>query len=152
MFGFDYPPRDWAACNGTLLAIAQNQALFSILGTTYGGNGTTTFALPDFRGRTPVHWGNSTVLGEVGGESAHTLQQTEIPAHTHTLNASAGTPDTGQATGYLTTVSDSLYDPNPNGVMVSTNPAGGSQPHNNMQPYLAINFCIATAGIFPSRN
>jgi microcystin-dependent protein len=163
MFSFDFPPRGWAQCNGQLLPIAQNQALFSLLGTTYGGNGQTTFALPDLRGRTPLHWGNgpglpSVSLGQVGGEENHTLSISETPAHIHSINGSSNAPSATSPTGaYLSTfATDNVYTPGAsgNGAM---NPsavanAGASQPHNNLQPYSVVNFCIALQGIFPSRN
>jgi microcystin-dependent protein len=158
-FGFNFAPRNWALCNGQILSIAQNTALFSLLGTMYGGNGQTTFALPDLRGRTSLHFGQgpgltSRVQGEVSGAENVTLIIQEMPMHNHTVNASTGskvnaTPAgsvLGAATIYTTTALDAVMNPQ----MIS--PAGGSQPHNNMQPYLVINWCIALQGIFPSRN
>ncbi len=156
MFGFTYPPRGWAFCNGQLLPINQNQALFSILGTTYGGNGQTSFQLPNLQSRVPVHVGPQTLLGQVSGEAAHTLTTNEIPQHTHTVNASAGAVSSGTPAGnYLTSAaSDALYtaSANANGILAPLANAGSSQAHENMQPYLAVSFCIALAGIFPSRN
>jgi microcystin-dependent protein len=157
IFSFGFPPRGWALCNGQLLAINQNTALFSLLGTTYGGNGTTNFALPNLQGRAPVHFGSEIVLGQQGGEQSHTLLTTEIPAHNHTVSASVGAVTGGSPTGsYLTILpNDSMYTTpgNANGVMGGqTSITGGSQPHENMQPYLVINFCIALVGAFPSRN
>ncbi|MEP6900144.1 MAG: tail fiber protein [Actinomycetota bacterium] len=155
MFSFNFPPRGWAQCNGQLMSIAQNTALFSILGTTYGGNGTNNFGLPNLQGKTPVHWGAGIVQGETGGEQLHTLLTTEIPAHNHTLNASTGAVSGGSPTGnYLTAPSAAMYSPagNANGVMNGQATGGGSQPHENMQPYLVVNICIALQGIFPSRN
>lgn len=158
MVGFNFAPRGWAFCNGQLLPIAQNTALFSLLGTTYGGNGQTTFALPDLRGRTPVGaTGFPVQLGEQGGLENVTLLPNQIPAHGHALNAST-TPGTTRNPG------NALYGATPaalhgpsSGSPVQLDArtiaqAGSSQPHNNMQPYLAINFCIALQGIFPSRN
>jgi microcystin-dependent protein len=158
MFGGNFAPRGWAFCNGQLLSIAQNTALFSLLGTTYGGNGQTTFALPDLRSRAPVHFGQgpgltNRDLGEQGGEETHTLITTEMPAHSHP----AGANNSGQTTnrpadavaargGAYASSADTSMGP------ASSPPAGGSQPHNNMQPYLAINYIIALEGIYPSRN
>ncbi len=155
IFSFNFAPRGWAQCNGQLLAIAQNQALFSILGTTYGGNGTTTFALPDLRGRTPVYVGNGIGLGQAGGEENHTVTVAEMPAHTHpaaggpsaTLVAPSGNLP-GSATSANFYAGSANTSMNPQAV---TN-MGGSQPHPNMSPYLVLNVCIALQGIFPSRN
>ncbi|RSK48136.1 phage tail protein [Hymenobacter rigui] len=167
--GFNYAPRGWAMCEGQILSIAQNTALFSLLGTTYGGNGQTTFALPDLRGRVPIHFNQGPglsyhSLGERSGAETHTLITTEMPAHIHT--GSVALPcNTGQGTsnspvGNVLAADGSglpQFHGTANGTMggagsVTTNPAGGSQPHNNMQPYLALNFCIALEGIYPSRN
>lgn len=158
-FGFNFAPRNWAMCNGQILSIAQNTALFSLLGTTYGGNGQTTFALPDLRGRTSLHQGQgpgltNRTIGEVSGSETVTLINSEMPMHNHLVNASAGTKlnttpggnNLGGATIYTNAALDSVMDP----AMIT--PSGGSQPHNNMQPYLVINWCIALQGIFPSRN
>jgi len=141
-------------CNGQILAINQNQALFAILGTTYGGNGQTNFALPDLRGRMPVHVGNGIFLGQLGGESAHTLVSSELPAHTHTAVGSSTPANQGVPTGNLWATGNAAYDPTPNTTM---NPAcvlsvGGNQPHENMSPYLVLNICIALQGIFPSQS
>lgn len=153
---FDFAPRGWALCNGQLLPINQNQALFSILGTTYGGDGMTTFALPNLQGRTPIHEGNGHALGESGGEATHNLNLAELPNHDH-RHASGN-----QATGMTPAVSvlaskprfgKNIYAPAANLVALkSDTPAGGGQPHENMQPCLALNFVIALQGIFPSRN
>jgi microcystin-dependent protein len=158
MVGFNFPPKGWALCNGQLMSIAQNQALFSVLGTTYGGNGQTTFALPNLQGRAPVHVGKGVVLGEAAGETAHTLITNEMASHTHSLLGAVAPQDNNRAvTGNLLGSSSaaSWYAPGP--TTLTLNPAtvgnsGGSQPHNNMQPYLVLNFCIALVGIFPSRN
>ncbi len=152
---FGVVPKDWALCNGQLLSIQQNQALFSILGTTYGGDGIRTFALPNLQGRVPVHPGNGVTLGEAAGETAHTLIQTEIPAHNHGINATTTEASTDDPTGALFGGAK-VYVPygspvtpmNPSVIQ----PAGGSQPHENMAPYLTISFIIALSGIFPSRS
>jgi microcystin-dependent protein len=154
---FGYAPQGWALCNGQFLPINQNQALFSLLGTTYGGDGRTTFALPDLRGRTPIHVGDGHVLGERGGEEAHTLTVAELPAHTHAGNASSSPGDDPDPTGNLLASPLNLSYRAPGAGQTSLAPAtvasvGGSQAHENMQPYLALNFCIALTGIFPSPN
>lgn len=152
---WNFPPKAWALCNGALLSIAQNQALFSILGTTYGGDGVSTFALPDLRGRTPVHVGNGIVLGERAGEATHVLTVGEMPAHRHlpggsTANDSASSP-AGNVTGaapanpYATSANATMLP----ATLVST---GGGQAHENMSPYLVVNFIIALQGIYPSRS
>ena len=156
IMSFNYAPRGWAQCNGQFLPINQNQALFSLLGTTYGGNGQTTFALPDLRGRVPIHVGSGHVLGERAGEQAHTLTVSELPTHTHVMNAT----DTqalldAPAGALLAKVNTSIYG-SPTG-LVAMNPGtvgnvGGSQAHQNMQPFLTLNVCIALIGIFPSPN
>ncbi len=145
-------PKGWAFCDGQLLSIAQNQALFSILGTTYGGDGRTTFALPNLKGRVPIGEGNGTSLGEAAGSTSVTLTTGEIPSHTHGWLASstAGTEDPGgKGTGVA-----KVYGPSTSAVNMATSTlaaTGGSQPHDNMQPYLSINYIIALQGIFPSR-
>jgi microcystin-dependent protein len=158
MMSFGFPPEGWALCNGQLLPIDQNQALFSLLGTTFGGDGRVNFALPNLQGRTPIHVGGSHTLGERGGEVAHTLSISEIPTHTHVLNASsanANAPVPNNAgTGLLPAASpDSLYGPVANLVAMASGSVanvGGSQAHLNMQPFLTLNFSIALQGIFPS--
>ncbi|MBX7185195.1 MAG: tail fiber protein [Vicinamibacteria bacterium] len=161
MFGFDFPPRGWAQCSGQIMSIQQNQALFSLLGTTYGGNGITTFALPDLRGRSPLHFGTlsgggSYVLGQMSGEENHTLIQSEIPLHLHTASGNSGAPDSGDPTGnvWATGTANAFSGGTPTAVMnpASVGYAGGNQPHPNMPPYLVVNFSIALVGIFPSRN
>jgi microcystin-dependent protein len=153
---FGHAPKGWALCNGQLLPINQNQALFSLLGTTYGGNGQTTFALPDLRARVPIHVGSGHTLGEVGGEQAHTLSIAELPTHTHVMNATAVQADLDVPAGnVLAKVNTSIYG-SPSG-LVAMDPGtvanvGGSQAHLNMQPFLVISFCIALQGIFPSPN
>jgi len=167
LFAGNFNPRTWAFCNGQLISIASNTALFSILGTTYGGNGTTTFALPDLRGRVAVGTGTgpglpNVQLGELAGEVNHTLTTGELPSHTHTATMPAatasttGTPSSSLATGPATQGAAAWKNfgtPVPNSaappVIAS---AGSSQPHNNMQPYLGMNYIICMFGIFPSRN
>ncbi len=152
---FQFPPRGWALCNGQLLAINQNQALFALLGTMYGGNGTTNFALPNLQGRVPLHTGAGFNQGEVGGEAAHTLITAELPTHTHGAVASSNVADQGSPAGnYWAVESSNAYSSSAGSAMASQALAsvGGSQPHNNMPPYLVVSFCIALVGIFPSRN
>ena len=156
IMSFVFAPKGWALCNGQLLPINQNQALFSLLGTTFGGDGRVNFALPDLRGRTPIHVGSSHTLGERGGEQAHTLSVSELPQHTHVLQASS-TDGTAIIPGgnILGGSPNQLYGP-PNN-LVATNASsvtnvGGSQAHLNMQPFLTLSFCIALQGIFPSPN
>ena len=155
IMSFNFPPKGWAQCNGQFLPINQNQALFSLLGTTYGGNGQTTFALPDLRGRVPIHMGAGHTLGETGGQEAHTITPGELPEHTHAMFGSSTNADVVSSTDNVVAQSSQLYgaavqltslDPSTNGVV------GGSQPHENRQPYLTLMFCIALQGIFPSRN
>lgn len=155
---FEFAPKGWALCNGQLLPINQNQALFSLLGTTFGGNGQTNFALPDYRGRTPIHVGSGHTLGERGGEQAHTLSIAELPQHTHVANATNVAP-TSNAPNSSRMLSQSqganLYAAATNLQAMAADeiaPLGGSQAHLNMQPFLTLSFCIALQGIFPSRN
>ena len=160
LMSFEFAPKGWALCNGQLLPINQNQALFSLLGTTFGGDGRVNFALPDFRGRTPIHVGSSHTLGERGGEQAHTLSTAELPTHVHTANATSVSADAGTPGGNLLGAVDVTTFGNAYGaaanqsamapVMVAN--SGGGQPHLNMQPFLSISFCIALQGIFPSPN
>ena len=157
LMSFVFAPKGWALCNGQLLPINQNQALFSLLGTTYGGDGRVNFALPDLRGRTPIHVGNGHTLGERGGEQAHTLSISELPEHTHVLNGSSNDGTQLLAPGnLLATTANQLYRA-PDANLVALNAAsvanvGGSQAHLNMQPFLTLSFCIALQGIFPSPN
>ncbi|MDC7812614.1 phage tail protein [Sphingomonas koreensis] len=162
LMSFVFAPKNWALCNGQLLPINQNQALFSLLGTTFGGDGRVNFALPDLRGRVPIHVGNGHTLGERGGEAAHTLSISEIPTHVHLLQASnsAGNvvnPNFG-GTGYvLASEPANPYSPGFTPTAVALNAGtvannGGSQAHQNMQPFLTLNYCIALSGIFPSPN
>ena len=157
IISWNFAPKGWAFCNGQFLPINQNQALFSILGTTYGGNGQTTFALPDLRGRAPLHFGDGLTEGERAGEEAHTLNMNEMPLHTHQLTASSSDGDSIDPTGRLLarevgkTYITALQSP------VTLSPesvtsVGGSQPHQNMMPFLTLNLVIALQGIFPSRN
>ncbi|NYT40307.1 phage tail protein [Sphingomonas sp. R-74633] len=162
LMSFTFAPKNWAQCNGQFLPINQNQALFSLLGTTFGGNGQTTFALPDLRGRVPIHVGNGYTLGQRGGEEAHTLSISELPTHVHRLQASnangnAVNPNFG-GTGYvLAAEPGNAYATGFTPAAVALNAGtvasnGGSQAHQNMQPFLTLGYCIAVAGIFPSPN
>lgn len=156
IFSFGFAPRGWAMCNGQLLPINQNQALFALLGTTYGGNGQTNFALPNLQGRVPLHVGGSFIQGQVAGENAHTLTLGEMPAHTHTMNASTSSGDSVVPTSaVLAAPGGQIYAPAANltSLQAATiSNVGGSQAHENRQPYLVLTFCIALQGIFPSQN
>jgi microcystin-dependent protein len=157
LFSFGYAPRGWAQCNGQLLPINQNQALFALLGITYGGNGQTTFALPNLMGRTPIHFNGAFPLGNSGGQQAHTLTPAELPSHSHSMAALTADAVTREAAGNLPAHShDEVYStqaqPLVAGAPVATSLTGGSQPHSNMQPFLTLNFCIALQGLFPSMN
>ena len=161
IFGFNFAPTGWALCNGQILPISQNTALFSLLGTTYGGNGQSTFALPDMQGNAPMHPGQGPGLslhdlGEQSGTEFVTLLDSEMPAHSHTLGTTNQTGEDRTPTGETLSkaVGGNIYGPTTN--IVQFNPAalplsGGSSPHNNMMPYLTLNFCIALQGIFPPR-
>lgn len=152
---FNFAPRGWATCSGQLLQINQNQALFSLLGTMYGGNGQTTFALPDLRGRVPMHVGAGFNQGDKAGEEAHTLISGEMPTHIHSVSASSGAPNQGSpANNEWAAVGSGYSTSAPNTTLNASAIAavGGSQPHTNLQPYLVLNFVIALQGIFPSRN
>lgn len=170
LFGFDYAPTGWALCNGQMMSIAQNNALFALLGTTYGGNGQTTFALPDLRGRVAINQGGGPglsphTIGEVSGTENVTLIQTQMPAHNHMLAVSGSAATTNNPNGGVLAASAgndgdgnpvtvNTYNATPN---ATANPqaismAGGNQPHENMQPYLTLNYCIALTGVFPSRS
>lgn len=153
---FNFPPKGWALCNGQLLPINQNQALFALLGTTYGGNGQTNFALPNLRGRVPIHFGSGHTLGEAAGSTSVTVNIQQMPQHLHFLQATntAATLDApgGNVLGgapinaYASAANLALMNPG------TVSSVGGSQPHNNMMPYLVLNFIIALQGIFPSQN
>jgi microcystin-dependent protein len=157
IMSFGFPPKGWALCNGQLLPINQNQALFSLLGTTYGGDGRVNFGLPNLQGNVPIHMGSGHTLGERGGEQGHTLSISEIPTHVHTLNATSIAATTGVPGATVLTAKSTasqLYGPPAN--LVAMNPGaigntGGSQAHLNMQPFLTLSFCIALQGIFPSQ-
>jgi microcystin-dependent protein len=156
IMSFNFAPKGWAMCNGQLLPINQNQALFSLLGTTFGGDGRVNFALPDIRGKTPIHVGSGHTLGEQGGEQAHTLSIQELPTHTHLAGASsASSGGNDNPSGRVLGSVNNMYHPPTN--LTAMNPGtitnvGGSQAHLNMQPFLTLTFCIALQGIFPSAN
>jgi microcystin-dependent protein len=156
LIAFTYNPQGWAQCNGQLLPINQNQALFSLLGTNYGGNGQTTFALPDLRGRVPIHMGSSfATIGQAFGEEAHTLTQQEMPTHLHSMTATNQNGNTPVPLNAMLAGSNNTYAPF--GPPVALRPdvvgnAGGSQPHENRPPFTVLLWCIALQGIFPSRN
>jgi microcystin-dependent protein len=161
MFGCNFAPRNYSQCNGQLIPISQNTALFSLLGTTYGGNGTTTFALPNLQGRAPMapRQGSGLsqrVLGEIGGSESVTLLSTEMPAHNHSMAAQSSRADRANASGAsLAASADQIYSTGSSAALMHPQAvgfAGGNQPHDNMQPYLVINFCIALRGVFPARN
>jgi microcystin-dependent protein len=160
MVGFTFAPQNWAFCAGQLMAIAQNNALFALIGTIYGGDGVQTFALPDLRSRVPMHWGNgpggfNTVIGEVQGAESVTLTLPQIPNHTHSVPAAAaGTSNDPSSRCYAGSGSNSIYNTTLNAASMAgvIGQAGGSQPHENRMPYLAINFIICLFGIFPSQN
>lgn len=158
---FNFAPRGWAFCDGQILPINQNQSLYSLLGTTYGGDGRTTFALPDLRGRTPIHVGRSDGgsehrLGQKSGEETHTLSANEMPQHRHLVNATnSPAANDNPANHILAGAPSNVYAARASAVAMGESlitHVGGSQAHNNMQPYLSLNFCIALQGLFPSRN
>jgi microcystin-dependent protein len=155
IMSFVFAPKGWALCNGQLLPINQNQALFSLLGTTYGGDGRVNFALPDLRARVPIHMGSGHTLGEKGGEQAHTLSISEIPTHTHVVKGVDAPADTNAPTNAtLLAQSNNVYGQALNLLAMAADEVGnvgGSQAHLNMQPFLVLSFCIALQGIFPSQ-
>lgn len=173
MLAFGYPPKNWAQCNGQLMSIQQNQALFSLLGTSFGGNGTTTFQLPNLQGRIPIHMSPTYTMGTMGGETAHALTRPEMPQHDHAMKVKQVAADTGQggpgvhpgpgkclAQGLAVQGNEAPLPVNLYGsgmpylefAPAALGPAGGGQAHENRQPFLAVNFCIALAGSFPSRS
>jgi microcystin-dependent protein len=157
IMSFNFPPKGWAFCDGQLLPINQNQPLFALLGTTFGGDGRVNFALPDLRSRTPIHNGSGHTLGERGGEQAHTLSIAETPTHVHSLIGVSEDGDTPDPTGHLlASPLTQIYRPVSGAALTTLRPdtvtnVGGSQAHLNMQPFLTLSFCIALQGIFPSQ-
>ncbi len=155
LVSFNFAPKGWALCNGQSLPINQNQALFALLGTTYGGNGQTTFNLPNLRGRVPISFGNGHDLGEAAGASAVTISQQTMPQHLHFLQGSSNGGDAPTAVGNLLASALNVYR-QPDNLQAlrpdAVSNVGGSQPHTNLMPYLVLNFIIALQGIFPSRN
>lgn len=154
--GFNFAPQGWALCNGQLLSIAENTALFQLLGTTYGGDGQNTFALPNLQGRIPFHQGNSFVIGSIAGTETITLTATQMPAHTHLLaaNSSPGT-QAAPTSGYWAQSSLGAYSTEATANSMAATAignTGGSQPHDNMPPFLVVNFVISLFGIFPTQN
>ncbi|MEO9131212.1 MAG: tail fiber protein [Sphingomonas sp.] len=159
IYGFNFAPRGWAVCAGQIVPIQQNAALFSLLGTTYGGNGSSTFALPDLRGRTPLHFDGNYPQGQQAGSESVTLLQTEMPAHTHSMVGTTNIANKRPVANHLfaadTSATHNFYARGHTLVPLQPQAVanyGGGGAHGNMQPYLAVNFCIATTGIFPSRN
>ncbi len=155
IMSFNFPPKGWAFCNGQFLPINQNQALFSLLGTTYGGNGQTTFALPNFQGCVPIHVGAGHTLGEKAGSPSVTVSLQQMPQHIHSMQASNTNANVLDPANAVLGAVNNEYGPAANLTTLnaaSVTNTGGSQPHNNMQPYLVLNFCIALQGIFPSPN
>ncbi|TFB14679.1 phage tail protein [Filobacillus milosensis] len=155
LFSFDFAPADWELCNGQVISISQNQALFSLIGTTFGGDGRSTFALPDLRGRVPVHVSEEIKWGEVEGEEMHALTMQELPKHNHQVYASSQIADQPIAKDHVWAKTEAkVYSTDQNITMnnESLSYAGGNAGHNNMQPYIVANYCIATKGIFPPRN
>ncbi len=156
MVGFNFAPRGWAFCDGQILPINQNQSLYSLLGTTYGGDGRTSFALPELRGRTPIHMGNGHSLGQRSGTETQPLTVAQIPRHQHQLRASSDNANENAPADNLLARSTSTIYSSPGNLVAMNSGAvadtGAGQGHDNMQPYLALNFCIALQGLFPSRN
>jgi len=156
MVGFNFAPVGWAMCDGSVLLIPSNEALFNLLGTTYGGDGRQTFALPDLRGRIPFHQGNSLVVGASGGSETVTLVQNQLPTHTHALSANSSSGTQGSPTGGFWAQSSlgqySTETPTLNMAAAAVSSTGGSLPHDNIPPFLAITFIIALQGVYPSQN
>ena len=156
MVGFNFAPVDWAFCNGAVLAITQNETLFNLIGTTYGGDGVSTFALPSLQSRVPIHQGSGFTVGQTGGVETVTLSVSQIPAHTHAAQASSGGGTSNNPAGnFWANWTGSQYsDQGTNSAMNAgaTGAGGGSQPHDNLMPYLAVNFIIALYGVYPSQS
>jgi len=157
IMSFNFPPKGWALCNGQLLPINQNQPLFSLFGTTYGGDGRVNFALPNLQGQAPIHIGGGFSQGQTGGEQNHTLSSQEMPAHTHVAQGTTTNADQPIPTGNLLGAANNMYTGANAGNLTPLHPTsinnlGGSQAHQNMQPYLTLSFCVALQGIFPSQN
>jgi microcystin-dependent protein len=157
MMSFNFPPKGWALANGQTLPINQNQGLFSLFGTLYGGNGQTTFAIPNLRGQVPIHFGNGHTQGERAGSTSVTITQATMAAHLHIAQGTTTAADTPVPTGNFLGAANNEYAAPGGGNLTSLDPTsisnvGGSQPHQNMQPYLTISFCVALQGIFPSQN
>ncbi len=154
IFSFAFAPQNWAFCNGALLSVAQNSALFTLLGANFGGDGVTNFALPDLRGRVPIHAGGTHTLGQAGGEQTHILTTAEVLPHTHVMYGSDTPAETNVPTGAFLAQVNNGYDSS--GSLTALSPAAvatvGGQAHENMQPFLALNFCIALQGVYPSRS
>ena len=157
MMSFNFPPKGWALANGQTLPINQNQALFSLFGTMYGGNGQTTFAIPNLRGQVPIHFGNGFTQGETAGSSSVTITQASMAQHTHVAQGTSTGADTPVPTSNNLAAANNEYGPANAGGLTTLHPTtisnvGGSQPHENRQPFLTISFCVALQGIFPSQN
>jgi len=157
IMSFVYAPKGWALCNGQLLPINQNQPLFSLFGTTYGGDGRVNFALPNLQGQAPIHIGGGFSQGQAGGEQNHTLLSAEMPAHTHVAQGTTSNADQPIPTGNLLGAANNMYTGANAGNLTPLEPSsisalGGSQAHQNMQPYLTLSFCVALQGIFPAQN
>ncbi|MGH9311079.1 MAG: phage tail protein [Vicinamibacterales bacterium] len=155
IMSFGFPPKGWAFCNGQLMPINQNQALFALLGTTFGGDGRVNFALPNLQGRAPIHAGDGHTLGQAGGEQTHTLSLAEVPTHSHVFSASQANANAPAPANSLFGTSNNMYAGPTNLTAIhpqTITSTGGSQAHANMQPFLTLNFCIALQGIFPSPN